>query len=210
MVGIAAVLRFLYPAADPFRDWVVVNEGANDTIKYWNPALSAQPDNSTLANTLASGAFATWLAAHGGDATQTARRVAGNLVDGQTEDQVMLRALLLVLLDEINTIRAAMVHPITSITRVSTTATVTTPSAHGLSNGTIAIFGATQVQYNGVQTITVTGANTFTFVVAGSPTTPATGTILYAMGAVPATLPRTANQLRTAIKTRITAGDADS
>ena len=67
---------------------------------------------------------------------------------------------------------------VTSITRTDTTATVTTPSAHLLKDGTfMRISGAGQSDYNGDFAITVTGANTFTYTVANSPATPATGTI---------------------------------
>lgn len=62
-----------------------------------------------------------------------------------------------------------------SITRSATTATVT-HTAHGLStNDYVVIRGANQPEYNGPQQITVTGANTYTYTVAGSPATPATG-----------------------------------
>lgn len=68
---------------------------------------------------------------------------------------------------------------VVSITRSSTTATVTTSSAHGYQTGDVVyISGAAQSQYNGAQTITVTGSTTFTYTVSGSPATPATGTIL--------------------------------
>ncbi len=68
---------------------------------------------------------------------------------------------------------------VTSITRVTTTATVTTTYAHGFkTSDTVDISGAVQTQYNGSFTITVTGTTTFTYTVAGSPATPATGTIL--------------------------------
>ncbi len=64
-----------------------------------------------------------------------------------------------------------------TITRSGSTATVT-HNAHGLAtNDKVMIKGATQVEYDGVFTITVTGANSYTFAVAGSPATPATGTI---------------------------------
>jgi hypothetical protein len=67
---------------------------------------------------------------------------------------------------------------VTSITRTDTTATVTVPTAHLLKDGTfIRISGATQTDYNGDFAITVMGANTFTYQVANSPATPATGTI---------------------------------
>ena len=68
---------------------------------------------------------------------------------------------------------------IASITRIGSTATATTSSPHGLATGLIiSITGATQTEYNITnQAIAVTGLNTFTFTVSGTPTTPATGTI---------------------------------
>lgn len=66
--------------------------------------------------------------------------------------------------------------PVTSITSVSTLATVTV-TAHGYSTGTaVIISGALPVAYNGNYIITVLTANTFTYVFAGG-TSPATGTI---------------------------------
>ena len=65
-----------------------------------------------------------------------------------------------------------------TITRVTTTATVA-HTAHGMKTGeTIYIKNAVQQEYNGEQVITVTTVNAYTYTVAGSPTTPATGTIL--------------------------------
>lgn len=67
---------------------------------------------------------------------------------------------------------------VSSITRVGTVATVTTPTAHNLGSIVpVTISGAVETEYNGVKSITVTGPTTFTFDVAGSPATPATGTI---------------------------------
>lgn len=67
---------------------------------------------------------------------------------------------------------------VSSITRVGTTATATTPTPHKLATGmSTTIAGAVQTAYNGTFSVTVTGANTFTYQVAGSPVTPATGTI---------------------------------
>lgn len=69
---------------------------------------------------------------------------------------------------------------VTSITRSSATATVTTGAAHGYAtNDWVTISGATESDYNGKYKITVTGSTTFTYTVANSPTTPATGTILH-------------------------------
>ena len=67
-----------------------------------------------------------------------------------------------------------------SITRSGSTATVTTASDHGLaSNVPVTISGAVETDYNLTDVeITVTGLDTFTYQVAGSPSQPATGTIL--------------------------------
>ena len=67
---------------------------------------------------------------------------------------------------------------VVSITRVGTIATVTIDTDHLLaSNVEVTIVGAGETEYNGAQAIQVTGADTFTFDVSGSPATPATGTI---------------------------------
>ncbi len=64
-----------------------------------------------------------------------------------------------------------------TITRSGQVATVTC-TAHGFSNQDyITIAGAAQSEYNGNFYITVIDANTFSYVVTGSPATPATGTI---------------------------------
>jgi len=69
---------------------------------------------------------------------------------------------------------------ITSITRSSSTATVTTTASHSLTTGHyVFIIGAEQSEYNGIYQVTVTGASTFTFAVTGTPVSPATGTIKY-------------------------------
>ena len=73
---------------------------------------------------------------------------------------------------------------VSSITRSGTTATVTTSGSHGLSTGDLVIHaGANETDYNIEAEITVTGAATYTYTVAGSPTTPATGTITWSLGA---------------------------
>ena len=64
-----------------------------------------------------------------------------------------------------------------TITRVAIVAAVA-HTAHGMVTGqTVAIRGADQQEYNGIQTIVVTNPNLYTYAVSGSPTTPATGTI---------------------------------
>lgn len=67
---------------------------------------------------------------------------------------------------------------LSSLTRSGTTATATTAVPHKLATGmTITVSGAVQAAYNVSAPVTVTGASTFTYQVAGSPATPATGTI---------------------------------
>lgn len=85
--------------------------------------------------------------------------------------------------DLATTLDAALVNgfatqSITGITRSGTTATAT-KTAHTYLNGQrVTISGATQTDYNGTFRIFGVTANTFNFTVSGSPTTPATGTIL--------------------------------
>lgn len=67
---------------------------------------------------------------------------------------------------------------VSSITRNGSTATCTTTSNHKAVTGdSVTISGATETEYNGTFTITVTGATTFTYTVSGTPDAPATGTI---------------------------------
>lgn len=72
--------------------------------------------------------------------------------------------------------------PLNSITRVTTTATATSTSAHGYSSTNyVNIRGATGADgllYNGDFTITVTGASAFTYTMLGTPTGSAAGTLV--------------------------------
>lgn len=71
---------------------------------------------------------------------------------------------------------------VSGITRSGQTATATTASPHGLANNVpVTISGAVETEYNvTAAAITVTGLSTFEYQVTGSPSTPATGTILAA------------------------------
>ena len=65
----------------------------------------------------------------------------------------------------------------TSLISSGTTATFTSTDPHSFINGEeILITGTTESGYNGIKTITVTGAKTFTYTVAAGLSTPATGT----------------------------------
>ena len=65
-----------------------------------------------------------------------------------------------------------------TITRVTTTATVAHTAHPYIVGNKVEIKGANQPEYNGPQTITAVLTNSYDFTVAGSPTTPATGTII--------------------------------
>lgn len=121
------------------------------------------------------------------------------------------RAFVLTLLDEINTLRAAIPRRVVSITRVTTVATVTTDGNHGLAVGNpFAISGADVATYNVAGTVaTVPSATTFTYAVANAGVTPATGSIFWTRGAVPSMADRTVALLRTAIQGKLDAGTAD-
>ena len=78
---------------------------------------------------------------------------------------------------------ATNVKAISSITRVSLVATLTTATAHGLATGSqVAISGCIPTEYNGVYKITVTGATTFTYTMAAIPATSATTIGIYRIG----------------------------
>lgn len=66
---------------------------------------------------------------------------------------------------------------ITALTSTGSTATATA-AGHNLATGvTITVAGANESEYNGSFVVTVTGPNTFTYSISGSPASPATGSI---------------------------------
>jgi hypothetical protein len=72
---------------------------------------------------------------------------------------------------------------ISTITRVSTLATLTTSTNHGLKTGDfVTVSGAIPVEFNGTYSITVTGVNTFTYVMASTPSADATTMGSYVVG----------------------------
>lgn len=72
----------------------------------------------------------------------------------------------------------AVLQAVSTVTRISTTATVTTTGDHSIGDGQfVTMQGADQAEYNGVFQVNVTGSDTFTYEVTGAPATPATGTI---------------------------------
>lgn len=67
---------------------------------------------------------------------------------------------------------------VSTITRVGSTATVTTAAAHGFETGDVALIaGAAPSEYNGEHQVTMIDATSFYFAIAGEPATPATGSI---------------------------------
>ncbi len=67
---------------------------------------------------------------------------------------------------------------ITLLERSASIATATTDEPHNLGTGMqVEILGATETEYNGTVTITVTAPDEFQYTVSGTPTSPATGTI---------------------------------
>jgi hypothetical protein len=77
----------------------------------------------------------------------------------------------------LNKIKNATNETTVTITNSGTVATVT-HTAHGLSTGAeVTISGANEPEYNGTWTVTVTGANTYTYTMDSSPSGDATGTI---------------------------------
>jgi hypothetical protein len=78
-------------------------------------------------------------------------------------------------------------------TASGTTATIS-HTAHGLSTGDkVLIKGANQAAYNGVWTITVTGANAYTYTMGSSPVSPATGTLKASLVVIDATVDGSGN-----------------
>ncbi len=72
---------------------------------------------------------------------------------------------------------------ISSITRVTTTATLTTASAHNLTTGTfVTVSGAVPVEYNGTFSITVVDATSFTYTMLSTPSGSASTVGSYLVG----------------------------
>ena len=68
---------------------------------------------------------------------------------------------------------------VASLTRTGTTATASFASAHGLSTGiSVVMSGAVETEYNGTFVVTVISSTELEYTITGTPTTPATGTIV--------------------------------
>lgn len=75
---------------------------------------------------------------------------------------------------------ATSVISVSTITRIGSVATVTTASNHALANNfSVTISGANETEYNGTFTVKeVTASNKFVYDIVGTPSSPATGTIV--------------------------------
>jgi uncharacterized phage protein gp47/JayE len=73
---------------------------------------------------------------------------------------------------------SANVLNVSTLTRTGSVATITTSSEHNLASGvSVTMAGADQAEYNITAVINVISSNQFTYTVAGTPVSPATGTI---------------------------------
>jgi len=131
-------------------------EGAE--LLRWAAIFGITPNPSTIAT--GSVTFT------GIDATTIPLNSQFNSTNGQTYQTTVL--------DQIET----TILSVATMTRVSSTVSVTTTASHGFSsNISIIISGAVETDYNGTFKVVVTGLNTFTYSITGTPTTPATGVI---------------------------------
>jgi len=175
----------LMPTLDP-TIWGTFVRGFSDSnadAHFDNQQLIAQLEKELFPQTAEGEALERWaqyediekFSATGSSGALTATGLIGNTIPALTQLRAETGNLYTTLADA--TI-ASIVTSISNLTRVGTTVTAVTSSAHGLaSNIEATIAGAVETDYNGTFTITVLDATTFTYEITGSPTTPATGTI---------------------------------
>jgi hypothetical protein len=95
---------------------------------------------------------------------------------GGASQGMAIRSVLKYLVQEMNVVRAGQPMPIASLTRVGTTATVTTRWPHELTTGvTVYIQGVSVPAYNGPFVITNLSPTSFTYQVSGNPAVPNAG-----------------------------------
>lgn len=99
--------RDLWPSVDAFRDWEVRSSDGIVSIPRWS-RVETQPTESEINTVAISPAFITWLAEHGGDSIATVKREARENID--TEQ--LLRAIVSILIDELNIVRANLIPPL--------------------------------------------------------------------------------------------------
>jgi hypothetical protein len=97
---------------EPIVDYLVKSDGGTVTVQWFSsdpqPTEQQINDWATDAVNLPNGqTFSQWLADHGGDSTLTLRRSAKEALDDTAEGRsALVRAALLVFMDEVNTLRA--------------------------------------------------------------------------------------------------------
>ncbi len=160
---------------------VYFNVAGNHTVTFTNVNISGSIQNDNAANTLTINAVNSTYGSivdpgtGNGETNWVANPVALTYTVKDAFDDLVEQ-------DVAVTIKAAAAGPLpfedsVTITRSGSTATVS-HTGHGLTTGQkVAIEGADQNEYNRIKTITVTGANSYTYQVSGTPATPATGTI---------------------------------
>ena len=176
------------PAANPFlkNSWLsaLITSFANRIFDFYLQLLAAIKENfpDTATGTILERWAAIW-----GKQRLAATQATGNVVATGAATAIVPSGTVLThskgnYTSTSSATIAAQSISISNITRSGQTATVTTVSDHGLANNVpVTLSGAVETEYNvSSAAITVTGLKTFEYQVAGSPSTPATGTILAA------------------------------
>ena len=148
-----------------------LNQLAAPSVSIAGTADTTQISDDSV--TAAKGAFGPWFyGVDSGTATAHTVAIAGHTLAAYV-DGLIVRYRVGSGNDSVTTLAGV------TLTSSGTTATCTTPSAHALAIGDkVMVYDATQDDYNGTfQVASVGSATTFTYVFAGSATSPATGTI---------------------------------
>lgn len=108
------IIEFQYKVKAEPNGRVELTTG-NSAIKKWDATLGTQPTLAELTTIENSQLFKDWFQDHGGDPVKTTRRVAKEeFLTGKSE--IIVRALVLLLLDEINNLRAKVIPALPPIT----------------------------------------------------------------------------------------------
>lgn len=179
------------PESNPFlkNSWLsaLITSFANRIFDFYLQLLAALKENLPDTATLAIGGLLERWAAIWGKQRLPATQATGNVVATGTAAAIVPNGTVVTTsAGNYTSTSSATISDqsisVSGIVRSGQTATATTTSNHGLANNVpITISGAVETEYNvSAAAITVTGLNTFEYQVAGSPSTPATGTILAA------------------------------
>lgn len=172
------------PESDPFlkNHWLfaLVSSTSNRIFDFYLQLIGAIRDN--FPDTALGAELDRWLAIYGKSILPATKANGNAVATGTASGIIPLGTTLTTSTGNYTSTSSATITAqnisVTSIVRSGQTATATTISPHGLANNvTPTISGAGETEYNIAANITVTGLDTFEYQVAGSPTTPATGTI---------------------------------